>query len=202
MDWYAVQILTGKEQEVFSTLRDKGVEVIMPCRPLFIRHSNSIVCIEKPLMPGYMIARLEVTDFYKYQKSKRIEKMMIRICGNGYDAVPLNKEEIAFFRLCENSMEPLILKKQFTGLNKTSQSKTIDILNPPPWADKTSIEWYDIDRFKAKLRIHSSGVMKDRSFTIAAYDVNYTGKYLEQLQGLSQKMFGKFGLSMQQAFRM
>lgn len=195
MDWYAIQVITGKEPQVISALKDFGIEVLLPYRPMFLRHSSNIMRVDRPLMPGYVIARLEVTDFYLYQRNQRVEKMMIRICGNGYDAVPLNEEEITFFKYCCDRMMPLKIKKRIENEVLTGYN----IVNSPPWVKNIKVDWYDIDKFKAQICISTSGVIKDHAFTIASYDINDYGSYAEQLQGLSQEGFGKFGRSMRQA---
>jgi hypothetical protein len=191
MNWYAIQVITGKETEVRNALTDFGIEVLLPSKPVFYKRSGYIELSYQPLIPGYIIAKMEQVSFYQYQRGKRIEKMMTRLCGNGYDAVPLNDEEISFINNCCDGMEPISLFKHNGG--------GIDILNPPHWAKNVTVDWYDIDKFKAKLRIRTSGIMKDHSFSIAAYDIEYSGKFAEQLQGLSKSTFGEFGRSIRQA---
>jgi hypothetical protein len=204
MDWYAIQVITGKEAEVIAALKDYGVNVYLPYRPMFLRRSGNIMRVDRLLMPGYVIARLERVDFYRYKRNLRIEKMMIRLCGNEYDAVPLSNEEISFLNLCCESMTPLVLKKRLVYLEKSINclgNGVYDIVNPPPWAESTYVEWYDKRQFEAKLHIKSNGVLKDHAFKVAAWCVNESsGTYEEQLKGLMLKDFGRSNVLQQQVF--
>lgn len=185
MDWYAIQLITGKESQVLAALGDFGVETINPFKPLFMKHGGKLTLIHKPLLPGYLIARLQDIDFYRYQRNERVEKMMIRICGNGYDAVPLTENEISFFKSCCTGLRPLVIKKE---LSRGYYS----FPDFPSWVKDAYIDWYDEDRFRAKVHISMDGRLTFNSFTIAAWSVDYTGAYLEQLQDLSNKEHGQF----------
>jgi transcription antitermination factor NusG len=94
MDWYAIQVMTGKETQVVADLKDHGKEVMQPKRPLFYRRGGNLRIVQNPLFPGYVFARLEVTDFYKEKRDLRVEGMMIRLCVNNYEAVELSSDEI------------------------------------------------------------------------------------------------------------
>lgn len=190
MEWYAIQVTTGKENEVKAVLDDYGIETVMPNKPIFLRHAGTLQLIQRPLMPGYIVAKLNITNFYQLKRNKRLARTMIRICGNGYDAVSLNDKELSFFKCCGEVLHPLQLKAdQCNGYTK----RTYYIINPPPWAESLSVEWYDICRFIAKLHIKSNGVLEDHAFKIAAYNVDYGGIYSKQLKDLSSEGFGQSG---------
>lgn len=187
MNWYAIQVKTGKENEVSTALKDFGLSVIEPYTSIFFKRGGNISLVKKPLMPGYVIASFEYTDFYIYKQRLRIERMMQRLCGNGFDPVPLNDEDLEFIKRCSYNMEPLILKKRES---KPGIKNLYDIINSPPWAQYAYIEFFDISKFSVKLHITTNGAMKDHAFRIAAYSIDYTGQYAQQLQDLS---FCKFG---------
>jgi hypothetical protein len=175
MDWYAIQVMTGKEPEVIAALKDHGKEVLQPQRPLFYRRGGNFRIVQNPLFPGYVFVRLEVTDFYKEKRDLRVEGMMIRLCGNWYESVELSESELQFLRLSILGMQPLMLDKF---------GETIIATNPPPWALHARVDWYAGDKFKAKLSLNIKGSLKNHSFTIAAFLSQYKGCYREQLQDL------------------
>lgn len=189
MDWYAIQVLTGKEQQVIDALKDYGTQVMQPQVPLFLKNGGKLRLVQKPLMPGYVFASLEITDFYKYKRTDRIEKMMIRLCGNGYEVVEISESELQFLKLCNLGMRPLILDRFGEILIAT---------NPPPWASYARIEGYAGDKFKAKFTVNINGNLKNHSFTIAAFLLKYKGIYKEQLQDLLGDGFGKFDAAYEQ----
>jgi hypothetical protein len=185
MDWYAIQIITGKEPEIIPALCDFGVEMILPQRPMIIRRGRTLKLVYKPLMPGYIIAYLQVEDFYRYQRNQRVEKMMIRICGNGYDAVPLKEEELDFFGFFCSYIEPLILD----GSSAIDEGYVIQ--NPPPWGSKGVVIKYDDHKFEASIKLQSTGYFNNHVVKVAAYHKRYCGLFSDQLQGLSDVGFGR-----------
>jgi hypothetical protein len=182
MDWYAIQVLTGKEAPVVADLKDHGREV-MHQRPLFYRRGGRFKVVQKPLMPGYVFASLKVEDFYIEKRDLRVEGMMIRLCGNDYEAVRLSREETEFVRQCNRGMWPLELDNLYDTY--------FQIVNPPSWAVHARIDWYAGDKFKAKFTANIKGGLKDHSFTVAAFTSRYRGRYKEQLQGLLEDGFVK-----------
>jgi hypothetical protein len=185
MDWYAIQVITGKEPEIIPALHDFNVDMILPQRPMIIRREGMLKLANKPLMPGYIIAHLQAEDFYRYQRNQRVEKMMIRICGNGYDAVPLKEEELDFFRFFCGCIEPLILD----GSNAFDEGYVIQ--NPPPWDAKAEVIKYDDHKFEASIKLRSTGFFNNHEIKIAAYHKRYSGLFSEQLKGLSDVGFGR-----------
>ena len=63
MDWYAIQVLTGKEAEIITALRDFGAKVLQPQVPIFLKSGGKLRLVQKPLMPGYVLAKIKITDF-------------------------------------------------------------------------------------------------------------------------------------------
>jgi hypothetical protein len=183
MNWYAIQLQTGKESEVAADLKDCGREVLQPQKPLIYKSGGKLKLVQKPLIPGYIFARLEITDFYIYKRDLRIEHMMIRLCGNGYEAVSITESELEFIRLCSLEMKPLLLD--------LINDKYFNIVNPPPWAEKARINWYAGDKFKANLSVNMKGHLETHSFTIAAFTSRYNGRYRMQLQDLLEDGFAE-----------
>lgn len=52
MDWYAIQVLTGKEAEALAGLRDSGVETLEPYVPRFYIRGGKVSLSSKLLIPG------------------------------------------------------------------------------------------------------------------------------------------------------
>lgn len=187
MEWYAIQLITGKEQQVISALNDWGVETLNPQRPVIFKSHDRLRVVYKPLMPGYIIAKLKVTDFYIYKRNLRIEKMMIRLCGLEYEAVPLNNAETEFIGRINRKMQPLLIRRN-------TESK-FNVIDPPSWTKSTYIEWYDSDRFKVRLKVESNGALKDHIFNTAAFDIDYDGKFKTQLKDLFYDCTASSGIS-------
>lgn len=197
MEWYAIEIISGKERQVISALNDWGAETLNPQRPVILKSHEKLRVVYKPLMPGYIIAKLQVTDFYKYKRDLRVEGMMIRICGLAYESIPLNQIEIEFFRRMHYKASLLLISKvkyYYIG-DWHNAPKGYEILNTPPWADRARIEWYDSDRFKVRLKVKSGGNLKDHIFTTAAFDIDYSGKYQGQLINLYDESTASSGVS-------
>jgi hypothetical protein len=186
MDWYAIQILTGKETEVLSALLAYKRDTITPQLPVFIKRGEKLSLEYRPLMPGYVIAKLEITDFYIYKRGQRAEKMMIRLCGNEYEAVPLESEELCFVSLFYEKVPPVALK-----LLPDGQYEAID---HPPWMQNIHVRWYDPNKFKAKMSFSTDGSVRERLFSIAAFNPSYLGKYHQQLQDLLGNCKGRAGV--------
>lgn len=184
MDWYAVQVITGKEPEVLPALRDAGVELLEPVAPMFIKRGGEIRLSYRPLIPGYIFVKLNITDFYKYQRSSRLERMMIRLCGNGRDPVPLTQQELDFLSLCSGRLQPLCIRELDRGV--------YEITNSPPWIQALNIEWFDRRQFEAKISNQSGSFLRGHSFKIAAYLECYQGKFSDQLKDLQGSDFDRF----------
>lgn len=191
MDWYAIQVITGKEPEVLPVLRDEGVEILEPVAPMFLKRGGEIRLSHRPLIPGYVFVKLDITDFYKYQRSSRLERMMIRLCGNGRDPVPLTKHELDFLTLCSGCLQPLCIREHDRGV--------YEILNSPPWIQALNIEWFDRRQFEAKISNQSGSFLRGHSFKIAAYLECYQGKFSEQLKDLQGSDFDRFNEAAGQA---
>lgn len=88
MNWYAIQVITGKEHEVAAALRDFGMETLEPKTPMIFRFSQKLKLENRLLLPGYVVGRMDEVDFFRYQREPRIERMMIRICGNIVGKIP------------------------------------------------------------------------------------------------------------------
>lgn len=173
MSWFALQVISGDEKEVADRLKDYNIDTILPYKPIFLKYSKKINIIRKPLLPGYVIAQFDIMHIYMILGQQEFSKKVVRICGNGTDKVPLSAEDIEFLCGCKK-IEPLCLEYK---------NPNFQILGQQPLKKNMEVEWYDRDRFKAKIHFKMDGFLKDHAFIIAAYDMGYRGKYRNQLQG-------------------
>jgi hypothetical protein len=184
MAWYALQVLSGEEMQISEKLNGLSIQTILPYNPTILKSASKIRLVYHPLLPGYIIANLQLPRDYFALNRQELNKKVIRICGNGHEAVSLTEDEITFFRLCSEFLAaPIKLKRNFI----------IELLDHPP-EFRVEVDWYQPDKFKARLRITIPGVFKDHVFTTAAFDDDYRGVYYEQLQGLQNFRNGQFDL--------
>ena len=59
--WYAVQVRTGGELRLRTTLERKGYETFLPTYLEVRRYSDRLKKIDTPLFPGYIFSRLDIT---------------------------------------------------------------------------------------------------------------------------------------------
>lgn len=192
MEWYALQVMSGAEADVAQNIQQFGFDTILPVVPVFLKHGsrNGLPCkltlVKRPMIPGYLFVKADLLELYKIQQIERLklqQKKIIRICGNGACPVPLDNDEISFFRMCQESMWPLRL---------WGGSNSYTVFDPPPWMHEGYIRWYDSDKFKANVIVFTGALLQKRSFNIAAYHKRYSGGYKGQLQELSELCHGQF----------
>lgn len=203
MEWYVLQVMTGCEADVAQQMEQNGYKVILPYVPIFLKQGwargGNLVLIKRPMLPGYVLVKADLSDLYRIMqihRLKRLQKKIVRICGNGSSPVSLDKNEIFFFRACQKFMRPLQLvpNQCFQG---AVNRETFQIVNAPPWAKNIYIKWYDQDRFKAKVAILSGSMFRERLFNVAAYNLHYNGAFADQLmnlytQSLNESSHGQF----------
>lgn len=166
MNWYAIQLRIGKEKAVIADFTDHGIKILWPRRPIFILRKGIIRLQYKPLLPGYIFAKIEVPDFYKEKRNGRIDGMMIRICGDWYDAVSLTQNDLSFFKFFLSTTKPVLLTKAIA--EGSQQPQAYSIMSPPPWWKDIKLDWYDKRQLEAKLQLKTSNEIKYHSFKIAA----------------------------------
>ena len=59
--WYALQVRTGGELRLRTTLETKGYETFLPTYVEVRRYSDRLKKIDTPLFPGYIFSRLDIT---------------------------------------------------------------------------------------------------------------------------------------------
>ena len=61
MNWYAVQTLPNRENLAVSHLERQGFYVWLPRIKRVIRHARQTKCVRRPLFPGYLFIKLDLT---------------------------------------------------------------------------------------------------------------------------------------------
>ena len=61
MNWYVLQVLTGRERDVCEALRRKGVRARAPAQRMDIRRRGQWQTEERLLLPGYVFVGAEYT---------------------------------------------------------------------------------------------------------------------------------------------
>ena len=59
--WYAVQCLSNREFVAASQLRNQGFTAFLPCRLNTRRHARKFDFVRRPLFPGYLFVRLDLS---------------------------------------------------------------------------------------------------------------------------------------------
>lgn len=190
MEWYALQVITGKEAEVAQEIKQLAHEtrqyefdIILPYVPIFLKRSAKLSIMKRPMLPGYVLVKADLSSLYLLMQKERLrlQKKIVRICGSGYSPVPLDEDEISFFRSCSEFMKPLIFEKKRID----RQQHVYTVVNPPPWAVDVEINTYDRQHFQAEASVWCGRQLQKRSFGIAAYPSYYNGFFASQLHSLS-----------------
>ena len=59
MNWYVLQVMTGREREVCEALRRKGVKARAPAQRMEIRRRGQWQTEERLLLPGYVFVGVD-----------------------------------------------------------------------------------------------------------------------------------------------
>jgi transcriptional antiterminator NusG len=97
MNWYALYVVTGKEEYTARWLKmflpDLEVTTLIPMRKLMERSQGSVRQVMRKMFPGYLLVNMEMTS-ETYSSIKRIPNV-IRVLNSGeryYTVIP--REEI------------------------------------------------------------------------------------------------------------
>lgn len=183
IEWYALQVKTGNEAEVAQRVETRGFDTILPYVPIFIKRSEKLSIMKRPMLPGYVLVQADLSSIYLLMQKERLgfPQKIVRICGNGYSPIPLDEDEISFFRMCSQSMAPLVFNKE--QIDRHHHVYTV--VNSPPWMANVEINNYDRKHFQADASIWCGRLLQMRSFGIAAYPSYYDGVFASQLKSLS-----------------
>lgn len=90
MDWFAVQVRTGRERLSASHLRLRGYEVLLPCYCERRRWSDRVKNVERPLFPGYLFSRFKPDVVAKLVSTPGV----IRIVGDSGGPIAIPASEV------------------------------------------------------------------------------------------------------------
>ena len=93
MNWYALQALTGKEQDVAAMLRRAGIQAVAPEEQCLERRGGEWQTIRKPLLPGYVLIHVDMTVTLYYNLTRKPHVLKL-IGGAGDKFAPIPDEQI------------------------------------------------------------------------------------------------------------
>ena len=93
MKWHALQVLTGKEQDVAAQLRRVGIQAIAPEEQSMERRSGAWETIRKTLLPGYVLIHVDMTVTLYYNLTRK--PFVLALIGSAGDRfAPIPDEQI------------------------------------------------------------------------------------------------------------
>ncbi len=103
--WYALQVRTGKEEEIACACRrvaagDILEECFIPKAERMKRYEGQWHKEQIPMFPGYLFLVTEKID--QVHKKLKVIPDMTKILGDGNEFIPIHKEEEAFLRSIGN----------------------------------------------------------------------------------------------------
>lgn len=95
MNWYVLQVLTGKEEEIARKLGQRGIESLVPKEHITLHKGGEWLNQTRLLLPGYVLIHTNYspTCYYTFHAILGI----IRILGNMGKPVPLTSQEEAYW---------------------------------------------------------------------------------------------------------
>jgi transcription antitermination factor NusG len=94
--WHVLRTQPRHEKVVAERLRFKSVEAFLPTRPTLSRRKDRSVLIDRPIFPGYVFVRVNLSDRLQVLSIPGVTKML---CFNGAPAA-VEDAEIDAVRLC------------------------------------------------------------------------------------------------------
>lgn len=104
MKMYTIQVLSGKEKQVFNELTKKGISAFVPSSLLHIRKGGKWTLEEKTIIPGYVFLKVDLNE-KNYYTIKSINSV-ISFLGKNKPA-SLSDTEIQFIEFVSNNGKPL-----------------------------------------------------------------------------------------------
>jgi len=89
MSWYALQVLTGREQDVAEMLRRTRIQAIAPEEQVFERRGGEWHTVRKTLLPGYVLIHVDMTvRLYDNLTHKPYVLALIGSAGDRFAPIP------------------------------------------------------------------------------------------------------------------
>lgn len=162
--WYALFVLTGKENEVRDRLqyRFKNIEirVVVPRRSLRERKNGEWAFKTKPLFPGYVLINgyIGVKEYYMLKDVPGL----LRVLRSGYDMQEIDEQEMSV-------IGKMICNSDIVGISSIyTKDDRIVVTSGPLLGLEGFIETVDKRKGRAKVRINFLGEPRTVDFGIAA----------------------------------
>lgn len=94
VEWFAVQVWTGREHISAEHLRIRGYDVFLPCHAERRRWSDRIKVVHRALFTGYVFCRIRMETREKVVTAPGV----LRIVGDGRGPLPVSTDEISAIR--------------------------------------------------------------------------------------------------------
>ena len=94
--WYAITTKSRHEKVVAEQLQRKSVEIFLPLLTTPSRWADRRVLIDRPLFPGYVLARIDLTQRHLIYSVPGV----VRMLSFGGVPAPIDESEIEGVRLC------------------------------------------------------------------------------------------------------
>lgn len=93
MKWHALQVLTGKEQDVAAMLRRIGIQAVAPEEQCLERRGGEWQTVRKTLLPGYVLIHVDMTAILYYNLTRKPHVLKL-IGGAGDKFAPIPDDQI------------------------------------------------------------------------------------------------------------
>lgn len=113
LEWYVLQVMTGREMDVANAIREKGLaEPLVPTRILKERHNSRTREVSRTIFPSYVFLHmiLEVSAYYKITSMPNTIKLLGM---NGGKPQPIPESEMALVKLLGNDGKPFGISEAY-----------------------------------------------------------------------------------------
>lgn len=124
--WYAVETERHEEAEVALFARRIPVEVFLPRRLVTIRHARKTRSEVRPLLPGYLFARVQPSLFRFLRSIRGVTGML----SFGEDPTPIGDSEMAAF-IGLFDPDGLLVEKRLDPLAKFEPGAKVPVVDGP-----------------------------------------------------------------------
>jgi Transcription termination factor nusG. len=115
---YVLQVMTMEEEFILERLKHYNIKTIFPLKMMArtIGKNKSLQYYLEPLISGYIFVYLSLPQDYLILNLPCFKGKIIRICGNGHEAVPLTEDEVTFIKWCDTNLKD-VLKLRYDSKN-------------------------------------------------------------------------------------
>ncbi len=147
MNWYAVHVMTGKEEDIMNQILKKGIKAIVPKRIMRERKNGIWHNKERVLMQSYVFVYTDMTEPSTYYLIRNMPGLL-KILG---DPTYIREEEITLLLRLTQDGDPLGLSEIFVKGGK------IIVTSGPLIGLEGRIIKIDARRMRAKANIELMG---------------------------------------------